>query len=253
MAPSTLSSCTRAAGSASSPFRSTHACRAFQRHSTPNGGVDGAAARGSVSLGYCTSLPDPRSGFDLRTGGPRTHSRDGHRGSRDRAEEPLAIAIRGTADRQHPPRLLGPRHRAQREAPETAPRELHRELLPPGSNTPVARQGLPAAEARATAEMGTIVEFLRWVGYTTATSVERPDPAGTTSLMRIHRRHQSAPSRAGTSDRPRAHVDDRPPRYGSRPTRRTSSGCCPYPPDGFWQGTTEWRTAVVRDQRPFVR
>jgi hypothetical protein len=45
--------------------------------------------------------------------------------------------------------------------------------------------------------------------------------------MRIHGRHQSAPSRAGASDRPRAHVDDRPPRYGSRPTRRTSSGCCP--------------------------
>jgi hypothetical protein len=45
------------------------------------------------SLGYCTSLPDPRSGFDLRTGGPRPPSLGSCLGWRSSARPSLVATL----------------------------------------------------------------------------------------------------------------------------------------------------------------
>jgi hypothetical protein len=51
------------------------------------------------------------------------------------------------------------------------------------------------------------------VGYTTATSAERPDPGGTDTLMRNNPPHQCVSSRAaGTFESFASNVDDRPSR-----------------------------------------
>jgi hypothetical protein len=80
------------------------------------------------------------------------------------------------------------RPRQRRPRSHAIPIPINRQTLPPEGGHPQESISLQLPLHPYTRSWS----FLRWVGYTTATSVERPDPAGTTRPMRDTSRHPSA-------------------------------------------------------------
>src|SRR3989454_3393627 len=125
--------------------------RPLQRDRTPYCPLDRPANRGHLPGRLRAVLPPPRSRLGLRARVPATREGHGHRRSSDGASLPMAEPLRGAAYRLHPARMSESRPRPRRTTPAPYPSSLLR-VLPPGSNSSLARQGHTRRTASRAAE-----------------------------------------------------------------------------------------------------